>query len=344
MRNLSKLLVVFILILSLATAGSVTALAEDTIADDITIVFNGQVMTFDQPALGMNNRTFVPVRGIFEAYGASVEWDQATLTITADLNDKHIEMTVGKNTAYVNDEKVMIDAPPVVINGRTLVPVRFVSEALDAKVGWDDASRTVSITTPDAEFTALPAASAPAQPAVSAVPAAPVAAPGEIQWGVGYTTSQQGISGACYLASLSMVSGNLNNRQINCSQTYALNGSKAYVTYDLYQKINMVNTSRTDVKGKSVAEKTNLMMDLLKNHPEGVIAKFETSAGRTHFIVFRGYADGKFIVNDPVGQFYLPLDKTWTGYSMFPTYEAAMGGMVRIETFAVYSNSFNWSF
>ena len=342
----SRIIVITILIFTLTVMGSVTAFGDQTIATDITVELNGRTLSFDQPALGIDNRTMVPVRGILEALGATVTWDQETLGITATLNDTTIYMTVGKNTAYVNDEKIMLDVPPMIINNRTLVPVRFVSESLNAKVLWDDASRTVSIYTADYDFSVVQAAEPAATPAepVQETPAVQTD-PNAVQWGAGFYTSQQGISGACYLATLSMLSSNLNNRQIWCSQTYKLNGSKAYVTWDLYAKINLARISRDDLSGKSIAEKTSYIINLLKSHPEGVAAKFVTSAGRTHFILIRGYSDGKFLVNDPAASDpYVTLDKAWTGRGMFPNYESAMNGMVFVETFKKYSNSFDWSF
>ncbi len=342
----SRIFVISILIFTLTIMGSVTAFGDQTIATDITVELNGQTLSFDQPALGIDNRTLVPVRGILEALGATVTWDQETLGITATLDDTRIEMTVGKHTAYVNDTKVMLDVPPMVINNRTLVPVRFVSESLNAKVLWDDASRTVSIYTAGFDYSVVQAAETPAAPAEPVVETPAVQTdPNAVQWGPGFYTSQQGISGACYLASLSMLSSNLNNKQIWCSQTYNLNGSKAYVTWDLYGKINIARISRDDLSGKSIAEKTNYILNLLRSHPEGVIAKFVTSAGRTHFILIRGYANGKFLVNDPAcNEVYVPLDQAWTGRKMLSGYEAAMNGMVFVETFKKNSDSFNWSF
>ncbi|MBQ1302430.1 MAG: copper amine oxidase N-terminal domain-containing protein [Firmicutes bacterium] len=344
----SKIFVISILIITLLAMGSVTAFGEQTASTDITVVLNGQTLNFDQPALGIDNRTMVPVRGILEALGATVGWDQETLTITASLGEKNIEMYVGRNTAYVNGEKVMLDVPPLVINGRTLVPVRFVSESLNATVLWDDPSRTVSIYTAGFDMSVIPAAETPAEPVTPIVetPAPAVQTdPNAIQWGPGFYTSQQGISGACYLASLSMLSSNLNGKEIWCSTTYRLNGSKAYVTWDLYGKINIARISRDELSGKSIAEKTNYILALLNAHPEGVIAKFVNSAGRTHFILIRGYANGKFLVNDPAcNEVYVPLDQAWTGRKMLPGYEAAMNGLVFVETFKKNSDSFNWSF
>jgi len=90
-------------------------------------------------------RTMVPVRFIAEAYGAQVDYDSTTKGITITLEETVIAMQVGVNTAYVNGKAYTIDAPPVIVNGRTFVPIRFISEMFNATVTYDVATRTVTI-------------------------------------------------------------------------------------------------------------------------------------------------------------------------------------------------------
>lgn len=90
-------------------------------------------------------RTMVPVRFIAEAYGADVQYDQTTKGITITLDNIVIAMQVGVKTAYVNGKAVLIDASPVIVNGRTFVPIRFISESFNATVSYDEATRTVTI-------------------------------------------------------------------------------------------------------------------------------------------------------------------------------------------------------
>jgi hypothetical protein len=89
--------------------------------------------------------TMVPVRGVFEELGATLEWDGKTETVTAKRFDAHIELTVGKLVARVNGEINTLPKAPVNINGRVYIPLRFVSEALGAQVGWEQKTHTVSI-------------------------------------------------------------------------------------------------------------------------------------------------------------------------------------------------------
>lgn len=96
------------------------------------------------PPRAENGRVLVPLRAIFEALDASVNWDDNSKTITAG-NKNSIKLTVGKRTAFINGRAVELDVPAKIIKGRTLVPLRFVSEALGAAVEWQEESRTVVI-------------------------------------------------------------------------------------------------------------------------------------------------------------------------------------------------------
>ncbi|MGM9551188.1 MAG: copper amine oxidase N-terminal domain-containing protein [Clostridia bacterium] len=92
-----------------------------------------------------NNRTLVPLRAISEAYGAEVEWDGETQTIIITKDETVIVMQIGSEKAYVNDEEVTLDVAPKMVKYRTLVPLRFISEAFGFKVEWDQESLTVVI-------------------------------------------------------------------------------------------------------------------------------------------------------------------------------------------------------
>ena len=116
-------------------------------AADITVTLNGEAIDFaDQPATIVEGRTLVPLRAIFEALGASVEWDQATKTVTSSMDDVTIKLTIGDNTLYRNDEGVTLDVPAQIINSRTMVPARAIAEAYGVGVEWDAATRTVVLT------------------------------------------------------------------------------------------------------------------------------------------------------------------------------------------------------
>ncbi|MDB5056176.1 MAG: hypothetical protein JWM44_4226 [Bacilli bacterium] len=113
----------------------------------IKVDLNGNELAFDQPPVLINNRTMVPLRKIFEALGATINWDQATSTVTATKGQIVVKLTIGSNVGYVNDKEVSLDAAAVVLNERTLVPVRFIGSSFGAKVTWDDITKSVVIKT-----------------------------------------------------------------------------------------------------------------------------------------------------------------------------------------------------
>lgn len=100
-----------------------------------------------------NDRTMVPVRIISERFGAQVGWNGETNKVTIVKEDKTIVLTLGNTTAYVNGEATTLDAAPEEINGRTMVPLRFISETLGMKVKYVAPAEHVYITNEEAVMT-----------------------------------------------------------------------------------------------------------------------------------------------------------------------------------------------
>ncbi len=125
-------------------------------AGDITVTVDGRPLSFDQSPLMQGGRVLVPLRGIFEALGAKVEWDAPSRTVRATSGDSSMMLPLGSRTATVNGGPVTLDVPAAVVGGRTVVPLRFVAEALGAEVRWDGAARRVAITSGPAGSSALP--------------------------------------------------------------------------------------------------------------------------------------------------------------------------------------------
>lgn len=111
------------------------------------VMLNGQPLATSVPPLIRNGRTLVPMRDIFESLGATVVWDPVTQEIRAQRSDTNIWLQIGNRVARVEQNQQWLDEAPMLYAGRTLVPLRFVSEALGADVGWDNATRIVSIMT-----------------------------------------------------------------------------------------------------------------------------------------------------------------------------------------------------
>jgi len=93
-----------------------------------------------------NGTTIAPMRMIFEAMEAEVNYDAVTQKITATKGDTVIELVIGQKTAKKNGQTINLDVPAVTQYGSTMVPLRFVAEALNAQVDWDNATQTVIIT------------------------------------------------------------------------------------------------------------------------------------------------------------------------------------------------------
>jgi len=113
---------------------------------DIKVTLDGVELTFEVPPQTIGGRTMVPMRAIFEALGADVKWEGSTQTITGTKDGRVVVMQLDNTTMTINGRAVTLDVPPQVVRGRTLVPVRAISEGLDLKVNWDSGTRTVVIT------------------------------------------------------------------------------------------------------------------------------------------------------------------------------------------------------
>lgn len=115
----------------------------------IYVKLNGEYIDFSkygQNPVIENGRTLVPLRSVFEALGASVEWDGATSTVTSVRGNVTVKLTINIATIYVNGEAKTLDVAPKILNGRTMVPLRAVVEAFGCQIGWDGTIRTASIT------------------------------------------------------------------------------------------------------------------------------------------------------------------------------------------------------
>lgn len=122
-----------------------TAIPHQDTANTIDLVVNDEALTLDVTPNIINDRTLVPVRGIFEHLGAQVEWESETSTAVMQSDTAEIRVTIGSDKAYVNGEEYTLDVPAQLVESRTLVPVRFIAEALGALVGWNSDTQTVVI-------------------------------------------------------------------------------------------------------------------------------------------------------------------------------------------------------
>ena len=113
----------------------------------IKVILNGQQLPLDQPPILKENRTMVPLRGIFESLGAEVHFDQKTGRITVIKEKLKMILKTNSNSVDSNGQIKTIDVPAFTENDRTMVPLRFISESIGAEVKWDGNQNTVFIST-----------------------------------------------------------------------------------------------------------------------------------------------------------------------------------------------------
>ena len=121
------------------------AIAAPVYADDIKIIVDGQELMMDTQPVIEAGTTLVPMRAIFEALEATVDYQADLRQVIGRKGDNTISLTIDSNTAYKNGEALALAAAPRIIEGRTMVPLRFVSDALGCSVEWNGETRTVEI-------------------------------------------------------------------------------------------------------------------------------------------------------------------------------------------------------
>lgn len=129
-----------LLILGIGLAGSIAHAA-----NDVRVKIDGNVIEFDVEPQITEGRTMVPMRKIFETLGAEVNWDNSSRTATAVKDGVTVSIAIDDYAMYRNGEKISLDVPAKITDGRTLVPVRAISEAFECYVNWDSENRTVLI-------------------------------------------------------------------------------------------------------------------------------------------------------------------------------------------------------
>lgn len=116
-------------------------------ANDVTVWIDGEPVEFDVPPQIINDRTMVPLRAIFEKIGAEVTWDDATKTAISKKGDITVTISIGEYKLTKNGVDIAIDVPAQIVDSRTLVPIRAISESFDCEVFWEDEYRAVRVIT-----------------------------------------------------------------------------------------------------------------------------------------------------------------------------------------------------
>ncbi len=116
-------------------------------AVNISVLIDGVKLYTPQAPVMIQGRVMLPMRSIFEALDASVKWNQKTKTVTATKDGTTVILKINSKTATINNKTVALDVPAKNLKGNTMVPVRFVSEALGQKIGWNSKTKTVTVKT-----------------------------------------------------------------------------------------------------------------------------------------------------------------------------------------------------
>ena len=115
---------------------------------DIKLNVDGTLVPTDVAPVLESGRTLVPYRALLEAMGGTVSWDNEAKMATASLGSYKVQVTVDSRTGFVNGGIKEMEVPPRNIDGRILIPVRFVLENLNCSVDWNNEDRAVMITSP----------------------------------------------------------------------------------------------------------------------------------------------------------------------------------------------------
>lgn len=159
MKKWGKILLSCAIVLGSAAGGAAAPFAQAASTNQVKIMLDNYPLPFPVEPVVISGTTMVPFRAISEALGINVVWNQKAKKITASkLSDgikKTVELTLGSKTAKVNGQNVSLTLAPRTISNTTMIPLSFFSQQFGAGVGWNQASKTVSITSPREEMYTL---------------------------------------------------------------------------------------------------------------------------------------------------------------------------------------------
>jgi hypothetical protein len=132
--------------IAFAASASLAAvlLAVHPASAQVTVDVNGNALDFSTAPIIQDGRVFVPLRGVFERLGASVDYSNGLITATGS-DGRTISLTIGSTQATISGQPETIDVAPFIVSSSTFVPLRFISQALGASVNWDENDHVVSI-------------------------------------------------------------------------------------------------------------------------------------------------------------------------------------------------------
>lgn len=115
--------------------------------ENIKVGIDGKTVKFDVAPKVIQGTTMVPFRGVAENLGGKATWDEKTRTVTVTKGGVVLKLTIGSKVAYINGKKTALKVAPVIVSGRTLVPLRFISEGFGYQVQWNGTTKAITIST-----------------------------------------------------------------------------------------------------------------------------------------------------------------------------------------------------
>jgi hypothetical protein len=115
-----------------------------------TMYVDGKPVILEAAPIILNSRTLLPIRAVVEAVGGTITWEALARKVTIVRNNKTLELWIGRNVAELNSQSISIDTDsrvvPIIMSGRTLLPLRFVAETLALDVQWNPTTQKITIT------------------------------------------------------------------------------------------------------------------------------------------------------------------------------------------------------
>ena len=149
-KRFLNLFIALVLCLSPFTVFAADELTGEKQKDKMDVFYNDEIINFDVEPVIENGRTLVPLRAIFEAMGCAVYYaeDDGKQIVTARRANDNLQLTIGENKMYFNGEEKALDVPAKITDGRTLVPLRAISEAFECEVHWYGETKKIDIYSP----------------------------------------------------------------------------------------------------------------------------------------------------------------------------------------------------
>ncbi len=144
-----------VLLLALILIASQSLIASAQVQAPISVLIDGLSLNLEVLPVIQNDRTLVPFRAIAEAMNIDVSWDDQTSTVNATDGKTTVRLQIDNRTAYLNNTPMTLDVAPQIVDGRTLIPLRFFSEAYKCQVNWNSALNQVSIISPPKAMTVI---------------------------------------------------------------------------------------------------------------------------------------------------------------------------------------------